>query len=191
MQALEQISSLRRIAGEGWTEHVNDEQMVELLAALGDTDRPLDLAVLLRELERRSRHLRLEVLPTHGVESSTVSHPLSALTSWLQLRLQGVDSAVVATHPSEDVGGTGKVGGAFSSKTRRILAQADIANFNGKIDTVDVVLKPESVDKQGNVTPAECEQLAVGIAKCVVTEDGQPMKINSMRKVHLLGELQV
>jgi hypothetical protein len=82
LQALEQIASLRTVAGEGWTEHVDDGKMLALLTACGSSDRPLDLAVVLRELERRGRHMPCAVLPT---EPNSAGRPVSALTSWLQL----------------------------------------------------------------------------------------------------------
>lgn len=80
LQSLEQISSLRTVAGEGWSEYVDDAKMLALLTACGSADRPVDLAVLLRELERRKRHMPCAVLPT---KPDSAGRPVSALTSWL------------------------------------------------------------------------------------------------------------
>lgn len=187
MQALEQVSALETLTGERWTEYVDDGKMVTLIAALARNERPLDLAVVLRELERRGRHLSGALLPT---VPSNAGHPVSSLTSWMQLRLPKQHESPSAPG-DDDSNGSDKVGGAFSSKTHRILAQADIANFNGQIYTFEALLKNESTKANGEHSPAQYEQLAIGIAKCVVTEDGMPMRLPAMRKAQLLGELQV
>lgn len=81
--------------------------------------------------------------------------------------------------------------GTFSGKTARILENADISNFDGVLRTIDVEVKPQKVSASGDVTEAVVKPVSIGIGKCAVTEDGVPMKVNSMLKVHLLAELQV
>lgn len=60
---------------------MDDGKLLAVLTACGTSDRPVDLAVLLRELERRN-HMMPHALPTE-VDSS--GRLVSPLTSWLQL----------------------------------------------------------------------------------------------------------
>lgn len=81
--------------------------------------------------------------------------------------------------------------GSFSSKTARIFEQADIANFDGVLRTIDVEVKPEKTTKDDEVIPSVIKTALIGIGQCVVTEDGVPLKLNAMLKWHLLAELKV
>lgn len=63
---------------------MEDRIIVALLTACGSSDRPLDLAVLLRELNRRNRQMSCAVMPTEG---DSAGRPVSALTSWLLPRV--------------------------------------------------------------------------------------------------------
>lgn len=82
--------------------------------------------------------------------------------------------------------------GAFSDKTQLVLEKADIANYDGQIRVFEVETKAARLDDFGEVeTPAVIKTVHIGIGKCVVTEDGEPMKVNAMLKMHMLAELQV
>lgn len=97
MQALHQVATLRSAAGDEWSEHVPEGDIVALLAGCGRAERPLDLAVLLRELVRRGRRLAGFALPT-TVDSAGRS--VTALTAWLPARV-----ALAGTSESTLVGG--------------------------------------------------------------------------------------
>lgn len=98
MQALHQVATLRSAAGDEWSEHVPERDIVALLAGCGRAERPLDLAVLLRELDRRGRRLAGFSLPT-TVDSAGRS--VTALTAWLPARV----GALAGTSESTLVGG--------------------------------------------------------------------------------------
>lgn len=84
VQALEQVATLRHAAGDEWSEHVPETDIVALLTVCGRAERPLDLAVLLRELDRRGRRLAGAVLPS---TTDAAGRSVSALTSWLSARV--------------------------------------------------------------------------------------------------------
>lgn len=81
------------MAGDEWSEHVPEDDIIALLAGCGRATRPLDLAVLLRELDRRGRRLAGLALPT-TVDS--VGRRVTALTSWLLSRI-GTAAAAQST----------------------------------------------------------------------------------------------
>lgn len=121
MQALEQVATLRSAAGDDWSEYVPEEDILALLTGCGRAERPLDLAVLLRELDRRGRRLAGAVLPP---VTDAAGRSASALTSWLPARVgmlagtsasmleggaappvHGVDCACMLRHAPADVHG--------------------------------------------------------------------------------------
>lgn len=88
------MATLRTAAGDEWSEHVPEGDIVALLAGCGRAERPLDLAVLLRELDRRGRRLAGIALP---ITADAEGQSVSALTSWLLARIGDMADASEST----------------------------------------------------------------------------------------------
>jgi hypothetical protein len=61
-----------------------------------------------------------------------------------------------------------------------VINASNLENYDGSIREVQVEIKGKQSDP-----------VLIGIGGCAVTADGEPMKLSSMLKVHLVAELQV
>lgn len=80
---------------------------------------------------------------------------------------------------------------SFAQKSALILERADLPNYDGSISTMHIEVKAPKFKGGEIVEDAVYKEVHIGIGKCAVGEDGLPLKVNSMLKVHLMGELQV